>query len=246
MNKPASVATPAPAVNTNDLYLLDIPTAAARLSPSDTSGSFPRRRYKNLFVVTNKQQHDRSPTENRAQSATGGRKKETQMGRAFHRKSISIERPHTRGTGIRYVEPHTPVVRKLTADELAEKERTKAAVDTTRGVREWNMFALETFSGHTLDAWEDKILVEKNIADGDRYFPTEKAVDRAMQMVRAAVGKHCDKNGVAIDGLLGALDRRRSRIQPNGYLNEALEVVVKNLDQMFEKVLREERRPKVF
>jgi hypothetical protein len=154
------------------------------------------------------------------------------MGRAY-----SVEHSHTRGTGIRYIEPRAPTARDLTPTELAEREKTKAAVEASRGVRKWNVFALESFSGLTLDAWEDVIVAKKNV---DRYLPTEKAVDRAMQMVRTAVGKHCDQNGVEVDRLLQSLERRHSRILPNGYLNEALTFLIERVSQMFDKVLREE------
>jgi hypothetical protein len=161
------------------------------------------------------------------------------MGRAYHRKRISVEHPHTRGTGIRYVERRPPVARELTPAELAEREKAKAALKASRGVREWNIFALDTFSGLTLDAWEDVILAKKNV---DRYLPTEKAVDRAMQMVRNAVGKHCDQNGVEVDRLLQSLERRRSTIPPNGCLNEALTFLITRLSEALEKVLNEQGR----
>jgi hypothetical protein len=161
------------------------------------------------------------------------------MGKAYHRKRISVEHPHTRGIGIRYVVRRAPTARDLTPTELAEREKTKAAVEASRGVREWNIFALQRFSAFTLDRWEDVILAKKNV---DRYFSTEKAVDRAMQMVRTAVGKHCDQNGVEVDRLLQSLERRRSRISPDGYLNEALTFLIKRLSEALEKVLREQER----
>lgn len=162
------------------------------------------------------------------------------MGQSFHRKQIPLGRgSKTHGIGFKYVEPHAPTARDLKPTELAEREKTKAAVEASRGVRKWNIFALERFSGLTLDAWEDVILAKKNV---DRYLPTEKAVDRSMQMVRTAVGKHCDQNGVEVDRLLQSLERRRSRIPPNGYLNEALTFLIKQLSKALVKVLREQER----
>jgi len=163
------------------------------------------------------------------------------MGQAHRRKQIQVlgRGPKARGTGLHYIEPRTPVVHKLTAAQLADREKMKTTI-ATRGIRKWNVFALETFSARQLDAWEEKILAEKNISIDDGYLPILKPIDRALRMAITVVNKHCDHNGVEVDGLLQALELRRSKTQPNGYLNEALAFLIKGLSEMFEKVLREE------
>lgn len=79
------------------------------------------------------------------------------MGRAFHRKQIPVNRTHTRGTGIRYVDTVPLVARELTPEQVAAKEaeaQQQAALCKQRDSQQQAIDALVTITGKILQAWK--------------------------------------------------------------------------------------------
>ncbi len=164
------------------------------------------------------------------------------MGHAFHRKQITLGRGlKTCGTGIKYFNPALPVVRELTAEEIAAREKKV----TPRGVREHNVYCLMMAAGFALDAWEDEILKRNSL---ERDFALEKVVDRALTMANTAITKCCDNSGIDVDRLIQTLDKRSATAKSySTELASALSYVGKRLVSVFDTVekrglLREQQK----
>jgi hypothetical protein len=152
------------------------------------------------------------------------------MGHAFHRKKIITSRAHTKGTGIGYIQPVLPVVRELTAEEIAAREKKV----TPRSVRRHNVYCLMGVAAWALDAWEDEILKRSGL---ERDFALEKLVDRALTMANTAITKCCDNSGIDVDRLIQTFDKRSATAKScSTELASALSYVGKRLLSVFDTV----------
>jgi hypothetical protein len=151
------------------------------------------------------------------------------MGNAFHKKKIPLGRgSKTRGVGIGYVETSRPQGGELTAEEIAEREKTAPA----RGVREWNVHRLMKIAGFALDAWEDAIFVERGIVIDDftRDLALEKITDKAYTIANTAITKACGSDGVDVDRLIGTLNKRSEKAK---FYNERLASAISHISKKF-------------
>src|SRR5437660_1244533 len=88
-----------------------------------------------------------------------GTRKGKKMGQAFHRKRMLTSRGRTSGTGVKYVDAVPPVVRELTAEQIAAREaetQQQAALDEQRRLRQQEIDTLvDIFAADMLDEWKE-------------------------------------------------------------------------------------------
>jgi chemotaxis protein histidine kinase CheA len=79
------------------------------------------------------------------------------MGRAFHRKRISVNRGKTRGSGFKYLDVVPPDIRELTAEQVAATEleaQKQAAQDQQRRLQQREIDNIVSLAGNILAAWK--------------------------------------------------------------------------------------------
>jgi hypothetical protein len=77
------------------------------------------------------------------------------MGQAFHRKQMDVARGRTSGTGIKYSDDKQPVVRELTAEEIAARDAETQQRNELTAQRHMNIYATIDAVGGLLHAWKE-------------------------------------------------------------------------------------------
>lgn len=134
------------------------------------------------------------------------------MGRAFHRKRISLGRySKTRGVGIGYMQTMAPAPRELTAGDIAARElenKEQVALEEGRRLREWNIKVLVDVGEQILRLWQKTIDAnEKRLAEFNGWWTTENVCSfppddaEVAAAYLQAIGEYAQKTGSAAKSL---------------------------------------------